>query len=178
MFCILKIQPNSGKAKPGEICVNSVKTYLAGVQSFFEYNDIVLNWKKIIKYCPEQVTNNLRAYTKEEIVKLQSLADLRDRCFILLMASTGMRVGAFKTLRKKHLKKLDDGNIAVGYLINILIKYKDKLRINIADAFLRILENVNLEKSQINQIENFFSTLNNPRYNERLEKTKQKRIPY
>jgi predicted Kef-type K+ transport protein len=33
------------------------------------------------------------------------------------MASTGMRVGAFKTLRKKHLKKLDDGNIAVGYLI-------------------------------------------------------------
>ena len=70
-----------------------------------------------------------------------------------------MRVGAFKTLRKKHLKKLDDGNIAVGYLINILIKYKDKLRINIADAFLRILENVNLEKSQINQIENFFSTL-------------------
>ena len=94
------------------------------------------------------------------------------------MASTGMRVGAFKTLREKHLKKLDDGNIAVGYLINILIKYKDKLRINIADAFLRILENVNLEKSQINQIENFFSTLNNLHYNERLEKTKQKRIPY
>ena len=68
------------------------------------------------------------------------------------MASTGMRVGAFKTLRKKHLKKLDDGNIAVGYLINILIKYKDKLRINIADAFLRILENVNLEKSKKNVV--------------------------
>jgi hypothetical protein len=29
------------------------------------------------------------------------------------MASTGMRVGAIKTLRKKHLKKLDEGNIGI-----------------------------------------------------------------
>jgi integrase len=103
----------AGKAKCGEICVNSVKTYLSGIQSFFMSNDIVLNWKKIIKYCPEPVTNNLRSYTKEEIIKLLSLADPRDRCLILLMASTGMRVGAIKTLRKKHLKKLDENNIGI-----------------------------------------------------------------
>jgi integrase len=96
----------AGKAKSGEICVNSVKTYLSGIQSFFVYNDMVLNWKKIIKYCPEPVTNNLRSYTKEEIIKLLSLADPRDRCLILLMVSTGIRVGAIKALRKKHLKLL------------------------------------------------------------------------
>jgi hypothetical protein len=33
--------------------------------------------EKIAKYYPEQVTNNLRAYTKEEISKLLSLADIR-----------------------------------------------------------------------------------------------------
>jgi integrase len=112
----------AGKAKSGEICVNSVKTYLSGIQSFFMYNDMVLNWKKIIKYCPEPVTNNLRSYTKEEIIKLLSLADPRDRCLILLMVSTGMRVGAIKTLRKKHLTKLDESNIG------ILIVYAESKR--------------------------------------------------
>jgi integrase len=52
----------------------------------------MLNWKEIIKYCPEQVTNNLRAYTRDEIAKILSEAALRDRCLILLMSSTGIRV--------------------------------------------------------------------------------------
>ena len=58
--------PIAGKARRGEISVNSIKTYLAGVQSFLENNEILLNWKKITKYYPEEVTNNLRAYTREE----------------------------------------------------------------------------------------------------------------
>jgi hypothetical protein len=37
----------------------------------------MLNWKKIAKYCPEEVTNNLRAYTREEIAKLLLEAGLR-----------------------------------------------------------------------------------------------------
>jgi integrase len=97
---------SSGKARYGEISVNSIKTYMAGVQSFLESNEIVLNWKKIAKYYPEQVTNNLRSYTKEEIAKILSLADLRDRCIILLMASTGIRVGAIKSLKLKHITRL------------------------------------------------------------------------
>ena len=100
-----------GKAKRGEISVNSIKNYLAGIQSFLDFNEIMLNWKKIIKYCPEQVTNNLRAYTRDEIAKLLSEADLRDRCLILLMSSTGIRVGAIKDLRIKHLKRLQESNI-------------------------------------------------------------------
>src|SRR5918912_1038568 len=82
----------SEKAKRGELSVNSIKSYLAGVQSFLEFNDIVLNWKKIAKYCPETVTNSLRAYTREEIAKILTVADLRDRCIVLLMTSTGMTV--------------------------------------------------------------------------------------
>jgi hypothetical protein len=39
-------RPSSEKPRRGELSVNSVKTYLAGVQSFLEANDIVLNWKK------------------------------------------------------------------------------------------------------------------------------------
>ena len=114
---------SSEKPRSGELSVNSIKTYLAGVQSFLESNDIVLNWKKIAKYYPEQVSNNLRAYTKEEIAKLLSIADLRDRCLILLMASTGMRVGAIKSLRLKHLTTLQDQN-NIG-LLNVYPESKD-----------------------------------------------------
>jgi integrase len=102
-----------GKAKRGEISVNSIKNYLAGIQSFLDFNETMLNWKKIVKYCPEQVTNNLRAYTRDEIAKLLSEADPRDRCLILLMSSTGIRVGAIKELKIKHLKKLQENNIGI-----------------------------------------------------------------
>jgi hypothetical protein len=54
---------SAGKARSGKLCVNSVRTYLIGIQSFLESNDITLNWKRIVKYCPEQVTTNLRGYT-------------------------------------------------------------------------------------------------------------------
>jgi integrase len=102
-----------GKAKRGEISVNSIKNYLCGIQSFLDFNEIMLNWKKIVKYSPEEVTNNLRAYTRGEIAKLLSEADLRDRCLILLMSSTGIRVGAIKELKIKHLKKLQESNIGI-----------------------------------------------------------------
>jgi site-specific recombinase XerD len=109
---------SSEKPRPGEISVNSIKTYLAGVQSFLEFNDIVLNWKKIARYHPEPVTNNLQAYTKEEIAKLLTIADIRDRCVILLMASTGMRVEAIKSLKLRHLTRLqsDENQSNIGLL--------------------------------------------------------------
>jgi integrase len=116
-------KPSCGKARRGELSVNSIKLYLAGIQSFLEFNDIVLNWKKIAKYCPEQMANNLRAYTKEEISKLLSVGNLRDRCLILLMASTGMRVGAIKSLKLNHLTRLQhESNIA---LLSIYPESKD-----------------------------------------------------
>jgi integrase len=114
---------SSSKARTGELSVNSIKTYLTGVQSFLEFNDIVLNWKRIAKYYPEPVTSGLRAYTKEEISKLLSLADLRDRCLILLMVSTGMMVGAIKSLKVKHLTRLQhESNIG---LVSIYPESKD-----------------------------------------------------
>jgi hypothetical protein len=57
----------SEKQRRGELSVNSIETYLAGVRSFLEFNDVVLNWRKIAKYYPEQVSNNLRAYTKKKL---------------------------------------------------------------------------------------------------------------
>jgi site-specific recombinase XerD len=105
-----KSKNTAGKPKRGEISVNSIKSYLVGVQSFLEEHEIVLPWKKIAKrYYPEDVSNDYRSYTRQEISKILSVADLRDRCILLLMASTGIRVGAIPALTIKSLKKLDEG---------------------------------------------------------------------
>jgi integrase len=99
---------SAGKPRKGELSVNSIKLYLKGVKSFLEFNEISLPWKKIAKFYPDDVTNSYRSYTKQEIKKLLSIADPRDRCIILLMASSGIRVGAIQTLKIKSVKRLDN----------------------------------------------------------------------
>ncbi len=104
-----KSKNTAGKPKRGEISANSIKTYIAGIKSFLNEHEISLPWKKIARLYPEEVTNDYRSYTRHEISKLLSMADLRDRCIILLMASSGIRVGAIPSLTIKSLKKLDEG---------------------------------------------------------------------
>ncbi|MGA9154639.1 MAG: site-specific integrase [Candidatus Nitrosopolaris sp.] len=103
---------SAGKPKKGQLSVNSIKLYLNGVKSFLEFNEIALPWKKIASFYPDDVTNSYRSYTKEEIKKLLSVADSRDRCIILLMASSGIRVGAIQTLKVKSIKRLD-GDVGI-----------------------------------------------------------------
>src|SRR5262249_4875440 len=103
---------SAGKPRKGELSVNSVKLYLKGVKSFLEFNEIALPWKKIAKFYPDDVTNSYRSYTKEEIKKLLLIADPRDRCIILLMASSGIRVGAIQSLKVKSIKRLD-GKVSI-----------------------------------------------------------------
>jgi len=142
-----KVAKNSaGKPMKGEISVNSVKLYLRGVKSFFEFNEITLPWSKIAKFYPDDVTNPYRSYTKDEIMKLLSVADPRDRCIILLMASSGIRVGAIPSLKVKSIKRLDNG---IG-LITVYPESKDSVYVSlVTPEFLASLDQyLNYRKSQ------------------------------
>ena len=44
-------------------------SYMMGTQSFLEFHEIALPWKKIPKFYLPDIANNLRAYTREEIIK-------------------------------------------------------------------------------------------------------------
>jgi integrase len=101
----------AGKPIEGEICINTIPTYMTGIQSFFDFHEIPIAWKKIFRFIPESVPSNLRAYTKQEIKKLLSVADLRDRCIILIMISGGLRVGALPDLQVKHYSVLDNDDV-------------------------------------------------------------------
>ena len=51
-----------------------------------------------------------RAYTHEEIHRLLDIADERMRAVVLLLASTGMRVGAIPDLRLRNLDRIESTN--------------------------------------------------------------------
>lgn len=74
-------------------------------------NEISLNWKKIAKGLP-RVRNaaNDRAPSREEILKLVQYPDRRIKPIVFLMASSGIRIGAFDYLQWKHIVPIYDDN--------------------------------------------------------------------
>lgn len=82
---------------------------LSALKKFYEMNDVILNWRKISSYLGENETaNEDRAYKHAEIQILLNVCDLRMRMVVLLLASTGMRIGALK-LRVKDIVLQGDG---------------------------------------------------------------------
>jgi integrase len=84
----------------------AIHNYVAALKAYYQINDVVLNVRKIGKFMPEQkrVRNKKdRAYTHEEISKMLEVADLRMRVVILLLASSGCRIGSLSVLKLGNL---------------------------------------------------------------------------
>ena len=91
---------------------NSAKScglYLAALKHFYTVNDNTdINWTMLKKYCGEHIRAvNDRPYNITELRTMLRKADIRKRVLILLMASSGIRVGAIPDLKIKHVRKLD-----------------------------------------------------------------------
>jgi len=93
----------------------SLATPLSSIFHFYEMNDILLNKRKITRFIPQDdseteadnaATQKDRAYTHEEIQQILHSLDYRSEVMILLMASTGMRLGSLVGLRIGHLTKI------------------------------------------------------------------------
>ena len=93
-----------------KISPNSVPIYFAPIELFYVMNDKTLNFKKIRKLFPEKIKKgNERAYSHEEIRKmLDTCKDYRTRAFVLLLATSGARLGAIPDVRIRHMKKIED----------------------------------------------------------------------
>lgn len=98
------------KEKQG-LSYSTLNVFVASVLHFFEINDVVLNRRKIKKFRGDSVNKyEYKSYTHEEINSIVSLLDERGKAAVLLMASTGMRVGALPDIRLKHLKRWNINN--------------------------------------------------------------------
>jgi site-specific recombinase XerD len=95
--------------REANISHSTIHVLLAAIYHFCEMSDIVINKKKIRKYKGEKIrVVKDRAYTHDEISKLLNASDIRMKSIILLMVSSGVRVGSIPPLRLKHIQKLDD----------------------------------------------------------------------
>lgn len=98
-----------------KVSPNSVPIYFAPIELFFVMNDKMLNYKKIRKLFPGKAQKgNSRGYTREEIQKiLYNTKSLRNRAIVLLMASSGLRLGAIPDIKIKHMSKVDESSYAI-----------------------------------------------------------------
>ena len=88
-----------GRAEAGEISAASIANYAKPIRLFCEMNDIIINWKKIGRKLPTgREYANDRAPTREEIKTLLTYPDRRIRPCLLVMASSGIRIGAWDTM--------------------------------------------------------------------------------
>jgi integrase len=94
----------------------SIEVHLAAIMHFFDMNDFpisIASRKKFKRFLPpDESTQEDRPYTTEEIRQiLDKCYDERSRVIILLMVSTGMRIGAIHTLQIGDLTKIQEWNL-------------------------------------------------------------------
>ncbi|MPZ07064.1 MAG: hypothetical protein GEU26_11730 [Nitrososphaeraceae archaeon] len=108
------------RAQRGEISLSTIPNYLKAIKLFCEMNDVQVSWKKISRGVPRgrQAAND-RAPTREEILKLIQYPDRRIKPIVYMMASSGIRLGAWEYLQWKHVNAVCDekGNLIAAKLI-------------------------------------------------------------
>ena len=99
----------------------AIHNYVAAICKYYKINDIYLNTDKIKQYLPEfKRSKKDRAYSAEEIQSLLNIVDDRFRAVILLLASTGVRVGAIPQLQLRNLEKIElEGSNTSIYKITV-----------------------------------------------------------
>lgn len=87
---------------------NTVNNRVTAILYFLDNNDIELNKRKVRRYFPsDESTNDDRPYTVQEIQRMLSVCDLRSKAMILLMVSSGVRVGALSSMQIGHLTPIE-----------------------------------------------------------------------
>jgi site-specific recombinase XerD len=98
---------NNGKSH------STVSAYIAAIRHLYEMNDVVsINWKKVHNFEGEEEKGvEDRPYVHSEISTMLQNTTLRNQAVILLMCSSGPRVGAIPLVRIKDLDPIDKYNI-------------------------------------------------------------------
>jgi integrase len=87
---------------------------LATIKHACDMNDVLgINWKKIKKFIGSSKTGNEivgkdRGYTHQEISKILQCSDQRMKTCFLILASTGIRIGALGLLKVGDLEPIQD----------------------------------------------------------------------
>ncbi len=97
------------KLKDDGLSFSTRSNTYGAIRHFYEMNYVVLAWKKIYGSVGEyeRKYDNPEPYTHEEITKLLDVSDIKYRALILLMVSSGIRVGAIPGLTVGNLEPME-----------------------------------------------------------------------
>ena len=94
-----------------EIAAGTLRNYVKALKLFLTMNDIVVNWSKIkMGMPPSNQTSNDRIPEISEINQLLQYPDNRIKPIVLVMLSSGIRVGSWNYLKWKHVIPLYNNN--------------------------------------------------------------------
>jgi integrase len=97
--------------KEKELSYSTVHTRLAGIFHFYTINRVNVNKTYVSKFFPQKKhVKKDTAYTRNQIGKILSTCNIRQKVLILLLASTGMRIGALHSLNLSHIQRVDVGS--------------------------------------------------------------------
>lgn len=99
------------RASRNDVAFSTISNYYKAIKLFVDMNfDMpVINWKRISKGIPSgRKSANDRAPTLDEIKRLSEYPDRRIKPVVYLMASSGIRLGAFDSLRWKDITPIYD----------------------------------------------------------------------
>jgi hypothetical protein len=127
---------NDSSRKKDEITAGTIENYFRKIKFFYETcqeeegeEDLpTINWKRLARILPKaRKSSSDRAPTREEIRKAVQAQDKRARPIILVMCSSGIRLGAWDYLRWKHVTaiKNDKGEIIAAKLIVYAGEYEE-----------------------------------------------------
>lgn len=97
-----------------KLAARTINTAMAAIRKFYDTNDVELKWKKIKMYVHHKSSNGRkkdRPYTHFEISKMLEKAGQRAKIIILLMCSSGIRIGAFPYIKLRNLERIERYNL-------------------------------------------------------------------
>ena len=105
----------------------AIYNYVSAICKYYRMKRVSLDTKHIREYLPEfKKSKKDRSYEHEEIRRLLDIADERMRTVILLLASTGMRIGAIPGLRLRNIEKVEIDAATSIYKIMVYEGFKEE----------------------------------------------------
>ncbi len=94
-----------------EIAIGTVRNYAKAINLFYEMADLNIVWQKIMRGLPRaRRYADDRAPTLQEIRKITEYPDRRIKPIVYVMASSGIRVGAWDYLQWGHITPIERGS--------------------------------------------------------------------
>jgi hypothetical protein len=144
----LRIQKE--RAEKGEIAESTIIGFYKPIRLFCEENDILLNFKKIARRIPRgRKYANDRAPAREEIITILGYPDRRIKPTVLIMESSGCRLGAFEYLTYGDITPIKKNGLIIAAKIMIYAGTNDEYESFITpECYHAIEEYLSYRKSQ------------------------------